>query len=222
MAGNRLNKSGNRRGMSKSPRLKKIEGGYVNQYGIVFSEAEKKDLESKVNTANAKRKRMLEAEAKLPRMDGGKDTGDTLGTLQLMGRESDFILHKKSKSLQRFKSKEQYKRYIENLQRVNDRNYIKNRVSQYKQNYITSLKNVAGSKADDIVSTIENMNDEVYMKLAQSNEELEIGYVYSPVDLAHKLNRIRAVLRSEVPDHIGELEDNDDDEFYEGEDDLPY
>mgnify|MGYP007057751725 CR=1 FL=1 len=82
-----------------TPNLKRVDGGLENQYGVRFTPEEKKALEQAVNTANRKRARMLEQEAKLPRMIVGKETGDTVRSLQLMDKESDFILRRKTKSL---------------------------------------------------------------------------------------------------------------------------
>ena len=78
--------------------LKRLDDGRLqNQNGVIFTEAEKKALERLVNSANAKRVKMLKMEATLPRMVRGVDTGQTIGQLQLMGKESDFIITRKRK-----------------------------------------------------------------------------------------------------------------------------
>lgn len=180
---------------SGAKNLVKADGGYINQHGVFFTEQEKKALKTAVDTANRKRARMLKTEATLPRMIAGKDTGETVGAgLHTMGSESDFILARKSKSLQRFKRREDYERYMANLQRVNSRDYIKERVALYKENHIKALGNVFGADADDVVAKIEKMSTTKYMKMVQSDEMLEIGYVYDPSALAGKLNQIRASL----------------------------
>lgn len=172
--------------------LKRVEGGLENQYGVVFTADEKKALEQAVNTANRKRKRMLEQEAKLPRMVGGKDTGDTVASLQLMGKESDFILQRKTKSLQRFKTREDYDRYMKNLDRVNKRDYITERVRLYKRNHMAALENAYGDEAKDVIMKIRMMKPADYMKMVQSDETLEISYIYDPSARSGKLNQMRA------------------------------
>lgn len=169
-------------------------GELQNQFGVVFTTDEKKALEQAVNTANRKRARMLEAEAKLPRMVGGKDTGDTVASLQLMGKESDFILQRKTKSLQRFRSKEDYNRYMKNLQRVNNRDYITERVRLYKRNHMKAIENAYGDEAKDIVMKIRMMKPADYMKMVQSDEMLEISYIYDPSARSGKLNQLRGSL----------------------------
>lgn len=189
--------------------LVKLDGGNVkNQFGVVFTPDEKKALEQAVNTANRKRARMLEQEAKLPRMVGGKDTGDTVGSLQLMGKESDFILQRKTKSLQRFKSKEDYNRYMKNLQRVNNRDYITERVRLYKRNHMKAIENAYGDEAKDIVMKIRMMKPADYMKMVQSDEMLEISYIYDPSARSGKLNQLRGSLGMKLKeDGMDELDE---------------
>lgn len=186
-------------------------GMLKNQHGVEFTEQEKKALEYAVNSANRKRKKMLEQEAQLPRRVAGRDTGDTLSSLQLMGRESDFILQPKSKSLQRFKSKEDYNRYMANLQRVNSPDYVDARVRQYKRNHMKAIENAFGDSAKDVVMKIRMMKPADYMKLVQSDENLEISYIYDPAQRQGRLNQIRQSLGMKEKD-FDEME----------EDELPY
>lgn len=174
--------------------LKKTNAGLINQHGVIFTPEEKKALETAVNTANRKRKRMLEVEAKLPRRVMGVDTGDTVSSLHQLGKESDFILQPKTKSLQRFKTREAYESYMRNLERVNKRDYIQERVRQYKRNHMKAIDNVFGDEAKDIKMKIRMMKPDEYMKLVQSDEFAEISYIYDPSARAGKMNQIRATL----------------------------
>ena len=178
-----------------TPNLVKLEGGNIqNQHGVIFTPEEKKALEQAANTANRKRMKMLENEGNLPRMIGGIETGDKVKSLQLMGRESDFIITRKSKSLQRFKSHAEYERYMKNLERVNSRDYVTERIKLYKRNHMAALDNVFGDDAKDVKMKIRMMKPKEYMELMQKDELLEIGYIYDPSQKSGKLNQIRAAL----------------------------
>lgn len=178
-----------------TPNLVKLDGGKVqNQHGVIFTPEEKKALERAANTANRKRMKMLEKEGNLPRMIGGIETGDKVKSLQLMGRESDFIITRKSKSLQRFKSREEYERYMKNLERVNSPDYVTERIKLYKRNHMAALDNVFGDDAKDVKMKIRMMKPKEYMELMQKDELLEIGYIYDPSQKSGKLNQIRAAL----------------------------
>ncbi len=174
---------------------KTASGDLVNQYGVTFTPEEKRALENAVNTANRKRARMLKEAATLPRMVSGRDTGDTIGSLQLMGKESDFILAKKTKSLQRFKSREQYDKYMHTLKRVNSKEYIDDRIRAYQRNFTKTLENVYGDDAKDIVMKIGMMKPKDYMQMVESDESLEIGAVIpSDAKVPGRLNELRRAL----------------------------
>lgn len=173
--------------------LVKLDGGNVqNQYGVVFTQQQKKALESAVNRVNRKRVKMLEEEGNLPRLVAGQPSGQSVQQLQLMGKESDFIISRKSKSLQRFKSEKEYDKYMKNLERVLSDDYVVDRVKLYKRNHMKALENVFGDDAKDVIMKIRMMKPKDYMKMIQSDEMLEVNYVYDPSDREGKLNQIRA------------------------------
>lgn len=187
----------NRKGKTKNL-IKLEDGGLKNQHNVIFTQEEKKELERLVNTANRKRMRMLEEEASLPRLKGGKPTGGTVGDLQILGKESDFILARKSKSLQRFKSKEDFENYLDNLRYVNSKKYLDDRTELYMVNHITALENVFGHEADDVIDKIASMSPADYRKLLQQDEDLEVSYIYDPSEASAKLNTIRLALGMEL------------------------
>lgn len=188
--------------------LKKTTGGnLVNQYGVVFTQEEKRALENAVNTANRKRARMLKEAATLPRKVGGRDTGDTVGSLQLMGKESDFILSRKTKSLQRFRDRDQFDRYLRNLKNVNTRDYLDDRIRMYKRNHMTALENAYGDEAKDVVMKIRMMKPRDYMKMIQQDETLEISYIYDPTARTGKLNQMRASMGMKLKEEYIDIED---------------
>lgn len=190
------------------PNLKKTDAGQlVNQYGVKFSPEEKRALENAVNTVNRKRARMLKEAATLPRMVAGRDTGDTVGSLQLMGKESDFILSKKTKSLQRFRSREQYENYMDTLKRVNSREYVDERIRLYKRNHMKALENAYGDDAKDVIMKIRMMKPKDYMKMIQQDESLEISYIYDPTARTGKLNQMRASMGMKLKDESIDIED---------------
>lgn len=175
--------------------LKSVDGGFMNNQGVFFTLEEKKALESAVNTANRKRARMLDTEGKLPRKYGGKELGETIGeSVRTMNHTSDFILAPKSKSLHQFTSKKGYYVYLNNLRRVNDRNYIDVRVMQYKTNFCAGLRNAFGEDAEPIVETIMGMSNAEYMEKVEGDETLEFGYLYGPDPYYVKLNHIRGAV----------------------------
>ncbi len=177
-----------------SPNLKRVEGGFQNQYGVTFTEEQKKALERAVNRSNYQRKKMLEKEGNLPRTVAGKPTGQKVSQLQLMGKESDFIISRQSKSLQRFKSMADYEAFMDKQARIQSGEYLNDQTRLYKRNHMKALENVFGDEAKDVIMKIRMMKPEQYRELIQKDEMLEVSYVYDPSARTGKLNQIRASL----------------------------
>lgn len=187
--------------------LVKTETGFINQHGIEFTAAERKQLENLVNRANYKRKKMIIEEGSLPRMVNGKHTGETVSVLQSMNKESDFIISRKSKSLQRFKSREDFDRYMSNLEKVLSDDYIDEKTRLYKRNHIKALENVFGDDAKDVVNKIRSMRLKDYREMIQSDEMVEVNYIYDPSELQGKLNQIRKSMGMKLKEEfIGDTE----------------
>lgn len=172
----RTNVAGNKRGVRRGKNLQKSPDGFLyNQYGIEFSFDEKKRLESLVNTANAKRRRMLKQEGEMELFTGGEAQGTGVAD-NVLGRESDFVIQAKTKSLQRFRTREDFDNYLKNLERTNKRDYIDTRVQQYKDNYIQALEGQGIDK--NITKSLKKMKTKDFMKLARTEEYARFGYVY--------------------------------------------
>lgn len=163
--------------------LVKVEGGYQNQYGVTFTEQQKKDLERSVNRSNYQRKKM-------------QKEADTLNPqnaqLRLMGKESDFIISRQSKSLQQFKSMEDYERFMDKQARIQSGDYLDEATRHYKRNYMKALDNAFGDDVKDIKMKVRMMKPEEFRKKVESDELTEIGYIYDPQSRSGKLNQIRA------------------------------
>lgn len=176
--GQRTNKP-RRRGRRKDVKnLQRTETGFVNQHGVTITAEERKELERLVARANYKRKKQLAAQAELPRMVAGKPTGTTQGSLQVMGWESDLIITRKSKSLQRFATREGFEYYMSHLKDVLAPDYEQRMIRQYKKNYLKGLLEHHGGSAMDIYMKVRMMKPEEFMNVVHSNEEMEIKAYY--------------------------------------------
>lgn len=177
-------------------------GGYINQYGVRFTEAEKKALESRVTSVNRKRKRQLENISELSRKAGGKDTGDIIKTKMVFGDEPEFILAKRSKSLQRFQTRAQYDDYMKNLKKAMSPDYELERMRLYKRNYISAMEKEFGDPEEwkDIRMKIRMMKPEDFIKKVNQDDSMEIKFVYDPQGLQGKLNQIRGALGMKLKD----------------------
>lgn len=166
--------------------LTRIDGGYQNQHGVTFTEEQKKALERAVNRSNYQRKKMqAEADALNPNNS----------QLRLMGKESDFIISRQSKSLQRFKSMEEYENFMDKQNRIQSGEYLDDMTRLYKRNYMQAIDNVFGEAGAGVKMKIRMMKPEAFRALVtEKGEDMEIGYIYDPIARVGKLNRIRDLL----------------------------
>jgi molybdenum-dependent DNA-binding transcriptional regulator ModE len=156
----------------------------INEYGVQFSIEEKKDLERMVNKANARRQKLIKERNALPYSIAGRPTGFTVGEIpSFIGMETDMISKKpKSKSMQRFRSRKEFEMYMQHLEKITSKDYLKQRIGEYKKNHTAALKDVFGERAQELVDKINTMNDKDYLKMVQSDEALDIKYIESDQD----------------------------------------
>lgn len=180
--------------------LERVDGGYKNQYGVTFTEEQKQALSRAVDRSNYQRKKQI---AEVDRLNPQHSQ------LRLMGKESDFIITRQSKSLQRFKSMEDYEAFMDKQSRIQSGEYLEDRTRLYKRNYMKALDNAFGDDAKDIKMRVRMMKPEDYRKLVESEELMEISYVYDPSARAGKLNQIRASLgmKPKEEDIFSEMEE---------------
>lgn len=196
-------------GRKERKNLVKLDNGNVkNQHGVTFTDKEKRALESAVNQANAKRAKQLKEAGKLPRYENGKPSGDTLATKLQSGFESDFIIAKKSKSLQRFNTKTEYNKYMRYLKRVNSGEYLNDRTRLYKRNYMEAIKR-SYPESDDILMKVRMMKPEKFRELIESEQLPEIKDVYPTKGQSDESNILRAKLGMKL---------KEDDDFYNYDD----
>ena len=178
--------------------LQKNAGGTVtNKHGVTFTEQQKKDLERSVARSNYIRKKQTAEVDKL---------NPQHNQLRLMGKQSDYILSRQSKSLQRFKSMEEYTAYMDKQARIQSGDYMADKARLYKRNFTSSLLETYGDDAKDIAMKIRMMKPEEYMKKVAENEELEISYTPSKQKREGRLNQLRAALGMKLKEEWGDEE----------------
>lgn len=185
------------------PNLKKTDRGtLINKKGVEITVEEKKHLESLVNSINRKRKRMTEKEKQLFRTADNATTKQTLGEVQRFGQESDFILQPKSKSIQRFESRKEFDTYMRNLERVNQKDYVKKRAQQYKRNHLKAIENTFGKK-NELYMRIRMLPLNEYVdKVASDIDFLQIAYVYSEEEKEHRYNQILESIKKKLDKRV--------------------
>lgn len=166
--------------------LKKVNGGLLNQHGVVFTKEQKRALERAVDRSNYRRKKQLAEVDKL---------NPQHSQLRLMGKESDFIITRQSKSLQRFKTMADYEAFMDKQARIQSGEYLDDKTRLYKSNYMKAIDNVFGDAGSGVKMKVRMMKPEKFRELVETlGDEMEIGYIYDPQARMGKLNKIRSLL----------------------------
>lgn len=175
----------------KIPNLKRVEGGFQNQYGVTFTAEQKKALENAVRRSNYAREKQL-----------NKEIGPKNELKRYMSQESDFIITRQSRSLQGFKSMADYEAFMDKQARIQSGEYLDDRTKLYQANHIMAIENVFGDSAKDVVEFLRNMDLREYRAMAKKDIFLEVNYIYDPSAMEGKLNQIRKSLKmaeKEIP-----------------------
>lgn len=164
-------------------RLKRTSrGSVILPNGQRITPKEQRALRSAVNSANRKRKRMLE---RMP--------AEAQRRYKEFGIESDFVMRKKSTSLARFRNKSEFNRYLRSVQKIASGEFERKRAETYKQNYIRALRNTFNSGANKAIKAVKDMDLKEFRNKVESDELEEIGYVYYDPS-GEKLARINSQL----------------------------
>jgi len=175
----------------KIPNLKRVEGGFQNQYGVTFTPEQRKALENAVRRSNYAREKQL-----------NKEYGKANALQRYLSQESDFIITRQSRSLQGFKSMADYEAFMDKQARIQSGEYLADRTRLYKANHMMALKNVFGDDAKDVIMKIRMMKPEEYREMIKKDVFLEVNYIYDPSSMQGKLNQIRKSLKmkeKEIP-----------------------
>ena len=175
----------------KIPNLKRVEGGYQNQYGVVFTPEQKKALEKSVRRSNYVREKQL-----------NKEYGKANALQRYLSQESDFIISRQSRSLQGFKTLKDYEAFMDKQARIQSGEYLDDRTRLYKSNHMKALYNVFGDDAKDVIMKIRMTPANEYREMIKKDVFLEVNYIYDPSAMHGKLNQIRKSLKmkeKEIP-----------------------
>lgn len=178
--------------------LKRVGKRYENEYGVQFTEREKKQLESLVNSVNRKRKKIMTDKKMLDtRTALGVDPDFVFGLhseKNLWGTGADTLLTKnRSKSLQRFKTKDEFKSYMKDLRRLSDGKYVEKRIKMAQKNKIKALETVFGDDAKHMVKGLRRLSPEEYQKVLSNHAMPSINYMYSEEEYDNALEKVKSM-----------------------------
>ena len=159
-------------------RLKRTSrGSIVLQNGERITPAEQRALRSAVNSANRRRKRLLE---KLPKQAKSRYAD--------FGIESDWVLRKKHVKYSNFRNKKEYTTYLKQVRYVMRVEYSEKVVETYRSNLYRAIDKVFNSKGQELKDFLDTLSNDELRTLSLNDSIHNIGYVYyEPVAVKNKL-----------------------------------
>ena len=190
------------------------DGYIMNEHRVVFTIEEKKALENAVTKANYRRNKQIAQFKKSPHNIGDRQISTDKGQLYVMGKDPDMIITKKTKSLQRFKTKDSFNKYLDYLNKVNSDEYLYYRTKLYQSNYILAVKSRIDDAryAEPIVAAIERISPEAFYEMSMSNEVVEIDYVYTAESIKKLIMQLNDAFHAGIPQSM--IDQIDEHKFY--------
>jgi hypothetical protein len=166
--------------MAETIKAHKVPGGYINKYGVFMSEAEIHDLQRNVDNINRRRVRQLKKLGPIERTLSGAGTGNTVAQTMRMGYEPELAYRKRSAKLSRFRTRESFEHALRETSRALQPGYIQQRMSDYRENYITGLRHQFGDSADELINALKEMpiNEFMNRQTAAGSDDLNIKMIY--------------------------------------------
>lgn len=86
--------------------------------------------------------------------------------------------------------KNDWKLFIENVEKQVKSNYYSDKMRIYKENYIKALSNVFGEKGNVITSIVLNIPDDVFSDYFFNDPVLQLDFIYDPIEIDLKIESI--------------------------------
>lgn len=186
-----LSVKGNSRGRKKgATNYKKIDAKTrENQFGVVFSVEEQKELRKLVASANKKGKRLEKQHRELVVMRNGKpeldDDGNTINLHQTKGRlikddgRAWFRRANFSTDMHQFKSRKDLENHMARLRSFTSRGWEKEKQQLMMDNYFTALESVFNpSQVQELIEHIKTIPHKRCYEIIMGDEFAHFSYVY--------------------------------------------
>lgn len=165
----------------------------INQHGVQISKDEERQLRNMVQTVNRKRKRMIEQFKDKPLFYGKRQLPEDRGQLALMGEELDLMIRKRSASLNQFRSRADFRRFMKNAERAASTDYEEYRVKLYKKNYMEALKNQYGEFPDLLKGVLMKVRMTPLSQFAALVGTDRLAQIKEHYSIGGKLERLKAL-----------------------------
>lgn len=154
-----------------------------NKYGLQITKYERKEIAIKLGIVNRKRTAERKQFGNLDVINQGKKTGFKRIEVDSLRMGN---LKKKTFNFDRM-SKENYKKFVESLNKQSETKYTTLKQIQWRENYIKSIVTAYGSKGNAIIDKIRSLDINSVITVLFENENASIEFNYTALANAIKL-----------------------------------
>lgn len=165
----------------------------MNQYGVQITPDEARKMRNMVQTINRKRKKMIEQFKDKPLFYGSRQLPEDRSQLALMGEELDLAIRKRSASLNQFRSRAQFEKFMRNSERAASKDYEEYRAKLYKRNYMEALKNQYGEFPELLKGVLMKVRMTPLKQFAEMVGTDRLAQIKEHYSLGGKLERLKAL-----------------------------
>jgi hypothetical protein len=147
---------------------------------LVLTKKEINEYERQIKRINALKERKRKEIEKLEVTNVGAGTGTTVGMMGAYTQNKKFGgLSPLTKNINIFRSKTDFKNYMENLKENFKGDFIKKRDALYKENYLKAIANIHG-KDSQLYKVVNRTSLKNFMNLYYTENLTEMTYLYDP------------------------------------------
>ena len=155
--------------------------GKINQYGVEFTLQEIEDLRQAVNSVKRKANNIKKKNNYESLFLGQDEFGN-------IRSDKDYLFSTHSYSITQFRSKEAYHRYMERLEEMRGRNYVKNNIHEMKRRYTQAVDKEL--KNPNVTKHIMDMSDEEFAIRIGLGIFEQITFIYNPDDYDGMVSKV--------------------------------
>jgi hypothetical protein len=147
---------------------------------LVLTKKEVNEYERQIKRINAIKARKQKEIEKLNVRNLGADTGTTVGKMGAYTQNKKFGgLTPLTKNIDVFQSREDFKKYIENMKENFKGDFLKKRDALYKENYLKAIANIHGTDSK-LYKIVDKTSIKRFMNLYYTENLTEMTYLYDP------------------------------------------
>jgi hypothetical protein len=173
-------------------KFKEKDATKIEEYenGLTLTKWERQKVQHEVNVINQRREQERKKAEQYEATSRGKPIGLKRGEMG-SARMNEF--NPKKFNPNKIRAGKEWEMFKESAAKQFKENYTNEKLEAFKQNYIKALGNIFGSRVDNVINTIKNMDSDRWYKVTLTEQEASIDYIYDPHEAEEKIDTLTSI-----------------------------